>query len=94
MPRDLACRLAPFVDAARRYSADEHARDYNETWREAAGAELTPETFLAACRLTDLFIHATGETTLWFDAGDLFAGHIIEVRADAAGRFVSTDLLG
>jgi len=55
---------------------------------------LTPAAFVAACRLTDLFIHATGEATLWFDAGDLFAGHIIEVRADAAGRFVYTDLLG
>ena len=92
--RELVARLGELVESAKAFAAREHVAGYNKTWRADGDDALTDRAFHDACTPTDLHVDDRGEATLWFDVGDLFAGHFLEVRADPAGRFVSTDLLG
>ena len=92
--RELVARLAELVESATAFAAGTHVAEYNGIWRTDGDDALTDRAFHDACTPTDLHVDDRGEATLWFDVGDLFGGHFLEVVADPAGRFVSTDLLG
>ena len=51
----------------------------NESWLEEGQAELSEADFLSAVRLTSVSVDAYGGFDFWYDDGDLFYGHSINV---------------
>src|SRR5262249_32142795 len=89
--------------ALRRAAADKLLALYNDHWREAkrvepekfpksAGAgsaekRIDADEFSRRIVLSSITIHPEGETDLWYDDGDLFAGHWILVSTDSKLQF-------
>jgi hypothetical protein len=67
-------------------------RLYNTAWRER-GPALQRDAFVRRLRLTSAHV-APRRTTLYLDAGTLFAGHIVEVRLGPRGNVREVMLAG
>lgn len=85
--------------AARRYAARQLLNLKNDVWtgeEEEGGAArpLDEAGFAARLTLRSLTIGEDGRLTLWYDDGELFAGHTIRVERGADKRFGSAELLG
>ena len=95
--RSLYARLPAVMERVGDFAAEKYVKEYNEIWRTEDDDELTRETFLAQLVLAQLMIDPDGSVTMWFNDDedlDLFAGHFIEVRLNAADGITSSDLLG
>lgn len=66
---------------------------YNDGWREDR-EELTADAFLARIRLVSAVTYPDGHATLYFDDGDLFYRHTIEVRLGKHARVREVCLSG
>ncbi|NGZ75239.1 DUF2262 domain-containing protein [Saccharibacillus alkalitolerans] len=80
--------------SARRLAADELLDAKNDFWLDEDEEEATPEQFAGLMELESLTLDEDGDVALWYDDGELFAGHTICVRFDAAGVFLSADMMG
>ncbi len=94
-----ADRLEELDAAARRYAARQLLDLKNDVWtgEEEDGGEVRPldeAGFAARLTLGSLTIGGDGRLTLWYDDGELFAGHTIRVERGADERFASAELLG
>jgi len=99
--------LKPCIDRARRIVAGYAAikakirtyvrtkvfPNYNETWRPDK-KPITLDQFLNRLKLVTVTTHPTPEATFWFDSGNLFLGHGLQLRMTERNRFVSHDLPG
>ncbi|CAM3522041.1 MULTISPECIES: DUF2262 domain-containing protein [Saccharibacillus] len=94
-----AGRLEELDAAARRYAARQLLDLKNDVWtgEEEDGGAVRPldeAGFAARLTLGSLTIGEDGRLTLWYDDGELFAGHTIRVERGADERFGSAELLG
>jgi hypothetical protein len=76
---DLIARL----DELKGFAADHLLKLYNETWLDDAIGQIDRVGFIA--RLNNPAIHLydeLGAAVVYFDDGNLFAGHFVEVQVD------------
>jgi hypothetical protein len=73
-------------------TADELLTLYNEGWRQDED-EITRETFISRLNLSSLSI-SPRELTIYLNESDMFAGHIIEIRAERDGKVFSIGIAG
>jgi hypothetical protein len=66
---------------------------YNSTWREKE-EPISLQEFARRIKLVEIGIRSEGATELWYDDGDLFAGHQIAVKFDPEGKFQRADIHG
>jgi len=91
--------LAEFDTYSRRaeaYAVQELLPLKNEHWLKDLGdgeePPLTPEQFTPRMTLEALGFYAEGNVTFYYDDGDLFFGHTIQLRMDAASNFIDADI--
>lgn len=65
---------------------------YNEEWRLEGDSELTSEEFKKLIQLDSVVLNNTGESTVWLNDADLFAGHQIRIVLDAENGVVEVTL--
>jgi hypothetical protein len=78
---------------ARLCAARELLELYNGTWREGEGL-ISREEFAERIKLAEVCISSDGSVELWYEDGDLFAGHQIAVGFDSRRRFRGADIHG
>jgi hypothetical protein len=66
----------------------------NASWREDGEPELAGKDFLARISLETIWISHDGSFTFWFNDGDLFWGHAIEVRGTLEVGPTSANIAG
>lgn len=94
----LATSVAEWDSNMKKYAAQELV-DLANDWLADNEDEHAPESideqyFIQAIKLSELAINSDGSITAYFDDGDLFWGHSIEVDIDEEGEFVSADIAG
>ena len=65
---------------------------FNETWSEEG--PIAREEFARRLELVEVSFGADGAPNLWYDDGDLFAGHNLSAYFDAAGRYRGANFFG
>ncbi|HEY1406055.1 MAG TPA: DUF2262 domain-containing protein, partial [Spirochaetota bacterium] len=85
-------RLQTNEPAARLYAAEQLLESYNDNWND--GKPITVAAFAKKITLESVSIGPDGECELYYDDGDLFAGHCIIVSMDAKGGFTGADIAG
>jgi hypothetical protein len=89
--------LAGFSDYSRRaeeYAVQELLPLKNDIWLEEDEAPVTAAEFKQRMILEALVFYAEGDVTFYYQDGDLFWGHTIELRLDAADNFIHADIPG
>lgn len=84
--------MAGFDRDARNYAAEkllENAKDWADD-----GVEVTEEAFVSALTMIGLTVFASGMIEVYYDDGDLFAGHAVVVTREADGAFCDADISG
>jgi hypothetical protein len=76
-----------------RYIAREIFPTYNKTWRSDK-MPFTLEQVLRHLKLEAITTHPEPEATFWFAAGNLFLGHILQLRMADRNKFVDHDMPG
>jgi hypothetical protein len=66
----------------------------NDTWLGEDEAELSRDEFLGRIVLDAITVHEDGSFTFWYDDGDLFWGHAIEVYGNLTDGPKSANLAG
>ncbi|HEY7770924.1 MAG TPA: DUF2262 domain-containing protein [Longimicrobium sp.] len=66
----------------------------NESWLDEGEAKMTPAGFRAGLRLESVTVDAEGGFTFWYDGGDLFWGHSIEITGTLRDGPTRADLPG
>jgi hypothetical protein len=66
----------------------------NESWLDEGEAEMTPAGFRAGLRLESVTVDAEGGFTFWYDGGDLFWGHSIEITGSLRDGPTRADIPG
>lgn len=79
-------------EEARLFAADAYLDTFNQNWTEEG--PVTREEFARRIELVEVSFGISGGPTLWYDDGDLFAGHILSAHFDADGRFKGANLWG
>jgi hypothetical protein len=79
-------------EEARLLVADAYLDTFNQNWTEEG--PITREEFARRIVLVEASFGITGGPTLWYDDGDLFAGHSLSAHFDADGRFEGANLWG
>lgn len=80
---------------AREYAAREMT-ELAEDWRDEDEEpdEITPESFANRITLEAISMGAGGEATLWYDDGNLFAGHVVVVSVSPSREFTDAEMMG
>lgn len=94
--RAVVAALADWEDRARQRIREDLLELFNDTWRdeESDPAPLSVEAFQARLSLSSFELGEGRGLTFWYDDGDLFAGHSIEVQGDLDEGFSSAGLAG
>ncbi len=96
--RELLAGLSDYSRRAEAYAVQELLPLKNEHWLEDLGDDeeppLTPEQFTSRMTLEALVFYAEGDVNFYYDDGDMFYGHTIELMMDAADNFVNADIPG
>ena len=83
------------LDEIRRFAAQKKLlRLYNDSWLDENHKALNEDEFVA--NLTNPRVHVMdeiGAATVYFDDGDMFAGHLVEVFMNE-GKLVSAGIIG
>ncbi len=79
---------------AEEYAVQELLPLKNDFWLEEDEAPVTAAEFRQRMTLEALVFYAEGDVTFYYQDGDLFWGHTIELRLDAADHFVGADIPG
>ncbi|WP_020473596.1 DUF2262 domain-containing protein [Zavarzinella formosa] len=79
-------------EQARLAVADDYLAVFNREWTEEG--PITREEFARRIELIEIGFGPDGAPNLWYDDGDLFAGHSISAYFDANGRFRNASLFG
>ncbi|MBD0400596.1 DUF2262 domain-containing protein [Flammeovirga sp. EKP202] len=66
----------------------------NESWLDENGLPITESDFLSRISLENITIHEDGEFEAWFNDGDAFWGHSINVRANINGTIDYCEIQG
>ena len=76
----------------RRAAACEKLELYNEHWSE--GEKIDADEFARRIALSSVTIHPEGEVELWYEDGNLFAGHWIAVSTNSELQFQHVEIAG
>ena len=76
----------------RLYAADQLLEIHNSEWSDTGNT--SKEQFIQSLSPESLVIHESGYAEIGFHAGDLFCGHVVEVRRRANGNFQEACLGG
>jgi hypothetical protein len=79
-------------EQARLCVADAYLGTFNQTWSEEG--PISREEFARRIELVEVSFGTGGGPTLWYDDGDLFAGHSLSAHFDADGQFRGANLWG
>lgn len=66
----------------------------NESWLEEGETEVTSEQFKKRMKAESITVHEDGSFDFWYEDGDLFWGHSIEVRGDFDSGFTRAGFHG
>lgn len=89
------CKDLTDLDArAREYAAGELLTLFNEEWSDDDEPEHSADDFTARLTLTDISASEDGDFEFWYDDGDLFCGHAIQVRGNLTDGFTNADIVG
>ena len=96
--REVLAEFAAYHRRAEEYAVQELQPLKNEYWLEDLGNDEEPplkaEQFTSRMTLEALVFEPDGDVTFYYDDGDLFFGHEIEVGMDATDAFVHADIPG
>jgi hypothetical protein len=79
-------------EEARLLVADAYLDTFNQNWTEEG--PITRDEFARRIELVEASFGITGGAMLWYDDGDLFAGHSLSAHFDADYRFNGATMWG
>jgi len=91
--RKIVDRFPAIQQKMHRYIEKNIFPSYNGIWRENE-KPITLKNMIGNLRLTQVSAHPEPEATFWFDAGDLFSGHILQLMMADRNRIVDHDMPG
>lgn len=93
--REVLAEFDTYSRRAEEYAVQELLPLKNDIWLdEDEETPLTPQQFKQRMALEALVFYAEGDVTFYYQDGDLFWGHTIELGMDAAGEFLRADIPG
>ena len=78
----------------RKYAVEQLLDAKTDNWLEADEAALTAEQFNDRMTLDSITVDAGGTFECWFDDGDLFWGHAIDIRGTLTSGFIDGGISG
>lgn len=66
----------------------------NENWLDEEEVELTPDTFLDRMTLESITVSSDGSFEFWYDDGNLFFGHSIQISGSLSEGLTRADIPG
>ena len=101
------CALQTFLGVAGRFDAFDRknkeyaaekllslANDWLSEKEDADAGKLTKEMFIDSVEITELMVSPDGSMTLYYNDGDIFWGHSIEIRVEADGTISNANIAG
>lgn len=76
------------------YAVEHLLEKKNDIWLEDGEMPVTPESFKDRIRLESITVYPEDTFEFWFDDGDLFWGHLIQVRGDLSEGLTGVDTPG
>lgn len=93
--REVLAEFDTYSRRAEEYVVQELLPLKNDIWLdEDEETPLTPQQFKQRMALESLVFYAEGDVTFYYQDGDLFWGHIIELWMDAADNFIGAHISG
>ena len=77
--RKIVDRFPAIQQKMQRYVENNILPSYNKIWCENK-KPITLKSMIGKLKLTQISTHPGPEATFWFDAGNLFAGHVLQLR--------------
>ena len=85
--------LTHFIEKAKDYTTKKLLKLKNDLWLEEDEKEVTKKEFKARMKFTSLYVFSES-ANFYFDDGDLFWGHSIEVNVNKNLEFTDTNIVG
>jgi len=77
-----------------KYVADNVMPQYMNGWHQSGTRKPTRKEFMSQLTMMVLTVHADGKATYWFDPGELFGGHILQLFMDSKSVITDHDTPG
>jgi hypothetical protein len=91
---ELVVNLSTLDLSARQFASSQLLELKNDSWLDDDESELSEEEFQQRLALAAVSAEAGGGISLYYDDGDLFFGHSIDVRGTVAGEFREASISG
>ncbi len=85
-------RIRELETRCREYAADELLEIHNSEWSE--GNPISKDVFVGRLSPECVVVHETGYAEICFEDGDLFWGHMVEIRIKPDGSFQEAVVAG
>ena len=85
--------IIDFIEKAKEYTVKKLLKLKNDLWLEEDEKEVTKKEFKARMKFTSLYVFSES-ANFYFDDGDLFWGHTIEVNVNQNLEFTDTNIVG
>lgn len=85
--------LTQFIEKAKEYTAHKLLKLKNDLWLEEDEKEVTKKDFKDRMKFTSLYVFSES-ANFYFDDGDLFWGHTIEVTINQNLEFIDANIVG
>ena len=85
--------IIDFIEKAKDYAAKKLLKLKNDLWLEDDEKEVTKKEFRARMKFTSLYVFSES-ANFYFDDGDLFWGHSIEVNVNKNLEFTDANIVG
>ena len=85
--------IIDFIEKAKEYTVKKLLKLKNDLWLEEDEKEVTKKEFKARMKFTSLYVFSES-ANFYFDDGDLFWGHIIEVNVNQNLEFTDANIVG
>ena len=85
--------IIDFIEKAKDYAAKKLLKLKNDLWLEDDEKEVTKKEFKARMKFTSLYVFSES-ANFYFDDGDLFWGHTIEVNVNQNLEFTDANIVG
>ena len=85
--------IIDFIEKAKEYAVKKLLKLKNDLWLEEDEKEVTKKEFKARMKFTSLYVFSES-ANFYFDDGDLFQGHTIEVNVNQNLEFTDANIVG
>ena len=89
----LNIEIIDFIEKAKEYTVKKLLKLKNDLWLEEDEKEVTKKEFRARMKFTSLYVFSES-ANFYFDDGDLFWGHSIEVNVNKNLEFTDANIVG